>query len=384
MTKSPVAERTIQSEPIKWSWRVATVAGIPIYIHGTFVVLIIFLLLDGFSQGKSVRAAVSSVLFVLAIFATIVLHELGHALTAQRFGIRTRDITLLPIGGLARLERMPDVPRQELWVALAGPAVNLVIAGIGLAAVVLSGEGIPRMTLESGPNGVIGRFIAVNVWLALFNLLPAFPMDGGRALRALLAERTDYVRATEIAANIGQGLALVFGFIGLLANPLLIFIALFVWMGASAEASFVSVRGALAGVPVSRAMITDFRAVETERPLQHVIDLVLTGSQRDFPVLDDGTLVGVLTQDRLLAALHERGPMSTVRQAMTTTFETVDAREMLDSAFMRLQTCTCTVMPVLHEERLVGLLTPENIAEYVMIRGALRPPAGARRPGLLG
>ncbi len=383
MTKPPVADRKIQTEPIKWSWRVATVAGIPIYIHGTFVVLIIFLLVDGFSQGESIRAAVSSVLFVLAIFATIVLHELGHALTAQRFGIRTRDITLLPIGGLARLERMPDVPRQELWVALAGPAVNLVIAGVALAVVLVSGEAVPRVTLESGADGVIGRFIAVNVWLALFNLLPAFPMDGGRALRALLAERTDYVRATEIAATIGQGLALVFGFIGLMANPLLIFIALFVWMGASAEASFVSVRGALAGIPVSRAMITDFRAVEAESPLQHVIDLVLTGSQRDFPVLDNGVLVGVLTQDRLLAALHERGPMGTIRQAMTTTFETVDAREMLDGAFMRLQTCNCTVMPVLYDQRLVGLLTPENIAEYVMIRGALRP-AGARRPGFLG
>ena len=358
---------------MRWSWRVATVAGIPIYLHGTFAVLIVFLLLTGLSQGRGITAAVSGVLFVLAIFATIVLHELGHALTARRFGIKTRDITLLPIGGLARLERMPDVPRQELWVALAGPAVNILLAAIFYLGFTVVTGGPPELTLDPTATTFIGRFTAVNLALAVFNMVPAFPMDGGRALRALLAERIDYVRATEIAASIGQGLALVFGLLGLFFNPWLVFIALFVWMGATSEASMVSMRGILAGVPVSRAMMTDFRSVSADGPLQEAVVRVLEGAQRDFPVVDAGRLVGILTRDRLVAALSERGPASPMRDAMTTEFETADALEMLDAAFVRLQSAPSNVLPVLHEGRLVGLLTSDNVGEYVMIRGAIRP-----------
>ena len=358
-----------------WAWRIATVAGIPIYVHGTFVMLIVFLLISGLSQGRGLAAALAGVLFILAIFATIILHELGHALTAKRFGVRTRDITLLPIGGVARLERMPDVPRQELWVALAGPAVNVVIAGVGYLLYAAGTGAPPVLTLDPTATGFVGRFTSVNLALASFNMVPAFPMDGGRALRALLAERIDYVRATEVAASIGQGLALVFGLIGLFTNPWLVFIALFVWMGASGEANAAGMRGALAGVPVSRAMMTDFRNVQADGLLREAIELVLMGAQRDFPVIDgpEGRLVGILTRDQLLATLSRHGPESPVRDAMTTEFETVDAREMLDGAFLRLQNAPSSVLPVLHEGRIVGLLTAENIAEYLMIRGALRP-----------
>ncbi len=354
-----------------WAWRIATIAGIPIKIHGTFAVLIIFLLGSGLLGGRGLTAALSSVLFILAIFVTIILHELGHALTARRFGIRTRDITLLPIGGLARLERMPDLPRQELWVALAGPAVNLVIALICFAVLVLTTEDVPVVSLDSA-TGFLGRFTAVNLALAIFNLLPAFPMDGGRALRAILAERIDYVRATEIAASIGQGLALVFGLVGLFANPILVFIALFVWMGASGEATSASIRSALAGVPVSRAMLTDFRTVPVDGSLPDVGQLVLMGSQRDFPVTGaDGELVGILTRDQLMAVLGTPGHSESVSEAMTTSFEVADPREMLDGAFRRLQSGASPVIPVIQDGRLVGLLTAENVAEFMMIQGAL-------------
>ena len=359
-----------------WAWRIATIAGIPIYVHGTFAVLVAVLLVSGLAQGRGGAAAVSGVVFILAIFVTIVLHELGHALTARRFGIRTRDITLLPIGGVARLERMPDIPRQELWVALAGPAVNIAIATVCYVALAAVTAGPPALSLDPSAAGVVGRFTAVNIALALFNLVPAFPMDGGRALRAILAERIDYVRATEVAATIGQGLALVFGLVGLLVNPWLVFIALFVWMGASGEASAAGIRGALAGVPVSRAMMTDFRTVEAESPLREAIGLVLTGAQRDFPVVDASgrQIVGVLTRDQLMAALNAHGSSGLVRDAMATEFETAEAREMLDGVFVRLQAASCPVLPVLAEGRLVGLLTRENVAEYVMIRGALSSP----------
>ena len=357
---------------MSWSWRIATIAGIPINVHGTFVVLIIFLLVSGLASGQGVAAAVSSVLFILAIFVTIVLHELGHALTARRFGIKTRDITLLPIGGLARLERMPDVPRQELWVALAGPAVNLVL-GLACYALLLAATGAaPVMTLDPSATGFLGRFTAVNFALAIFNMVPAFPMDGGRALRAVLAERVDYTRATEIAASIGQGLALVFGLVGLFSNPILVFIALFVWMGASSEATAAGMRGALAGVPVSRAMVTDYRTVPMGSLLRQAVELVLMGDQRDFPVVDHaGEIVGILTRDQLMSALSQQGSGGTVDRAMTTVFETVDARDMLDRAFIRLQQGSCPLLPVLDGGRVVGLLTSENVAEYVMIQGAL-------------
>jgi Zn-dependent protease len=366
-----------------WAWRIATIAGIPIKVHGTFAVLIIFLLVSGLVAGRGLAAAASSVLFILAIFTTIILHELGHALMAKRFGVKTRDITLLPIGGLARLERMPDLPRQELWVALAGPAVNVVIGVVCYALFRVATGAAPTMTLDPSATGFIERFTAVNFTLAAFNMVPAFPMDGGRALRAVLAERLDYARATDIAASIGQGLALVFGLIGLFVDPILIFIALFVWMGASGEATATSMRTALAGVPVSRAMITDFKTVRVGSPLREAVELVLTGSQTDFPVLSDGTdeIVGILTRDKLMAALSSDGPGGVVGDASIARFEEADPREMLDGAVHRLQRGSSPMVLVLQDGRLVGLLTAENVAEFVMVRTALTQGPGSASVG---
>jgi Zn-dependent protease len=353
-----------------FSWRIATVSGIPIYLHGTFLILLAFVFISDWTRGRTLTAALGGALFLLAIFGTVVLHELGHALTARRFGIRTRDITLLPIGGIARLERIPTVPRQELWVALAGPAVNLVLAALVLLVTLgLSGPSLDMTDMFSG--NMLGRFASINLWLAAFNLIPAFPMDGGRALRALLAETTDYVRATRIAARLGQGLALMFGIAGVFLNPMLMIIALFVWMGASAEASAVETRSVLAGVPVTHAMMTDFRALDPGDSLQRAVDLTLAGAQRDFPVLVDGRLVGVLTREGLIAGLTKDGPGGAVEPAMSRDFVTADWRELLEPALQRLQGCACQVLPVLQGERVVGLLTADNIGEFVLFHGAL-------------
>lgn len=364
---------------MRWAWRIATVAGIPVYLHGTFLVLLAFLFLSDWFDGRSVTAALGGLFFVVAVFVTIVLHEFGHALVARRYGIKTRDITLLPIGGVARLERMPSIPRQELWVALAGPAVNVVIA---VATYVLDRvlfAAVPLAGLEPGQGATLDRFFAVNVWLVIFNLIPAFPMDGGRALRALLAERYDYARATDIAATLGQGLALLLGFVGLFSNPFLVFIALFVWMGATTEASAVTMRTVLAGVPVERAMMTEFHVLGAADSLRDVAQLVVAGSQRDFPVVEQGTVVGILTRDRLISALAERGADSIVGDVMLTAFETVAPRDPLEGAFTRLQLPECPMLPVMLENRLVGLLTADNIGEYVMMRGALTTPSAAAR-----
>ena len=246
---------------MKWSWKIGRFAGIDVHIHATFLLLIAFYGFTYWQQTGTVSGTLEGIAFLLALFLSVVLHEYGHALTARRYGIKTADITLLPIGGVARLERMPDKPIQELWVALAGPAVNVVIAAVLFVYLLVTNTFVPLtgMTLTGGP--FIERLLSVNLSLVLFNLLPAFPMDGGRVLRALLALRLDYVRATQIAATVGQGMALLFGILGLFSNPFLVFIALFVWIGAQQEASMVQMKYALGGIPVRQAMQTEFAAL---------------------------------------------------------------------------------------------------------------------------
>lgn len=217
------------------SWRLGKIAGIDVFVHATFFMLLAWAALAAYLPSGRAAAAAGGVASILLVFGVVVLHELGHALTARRFGIATRDITLLPIGGVSRLEHMPEAPGQELQVALAGPAVNVALAGAAYAAFLALGSGtVGHVSLTDG--SFLGRLFAVNVSLAVFNLIPAFPMDGGRVFRALLALRMDRDRATEVAARTGQALALVFGLVGLFWNPMLLLIALFVWMGAAQEA----------------------------------------------------------------------------------------------------------------------------------------------------
>jgi Zn-dependent protease len=355
---------------MKWSWKLGTVAGIGLYVHATFFLLVAWVGVTYWLAGGS-AAALSGIAFILALFTCVVLHELGHALTARRYGIRTRDITLLPIGGVSRLERIPDDPRQEVWVSLAGPAVNVVIAAALYAWLLLSQTLRPFSTLTMAGGPFLERLLLVNVSLAVFNLLPAFPMDGGRVLRALLAMRMDYVRATQISAQVGQAMALVFGLFGLFTNPFLVFIAFFVWIGAAQEASMVQMRTALSGIPVSRAMLTEFQTVASDDPAQRVLELVLAGSQQDFPVIDGGRLAGVLLRSDVLKALAQRGSEWRVRDIMRREFEVVDGADMLDTAFARLQSCNCHTLPVTNRGVLVGLLTMENVGEFLRIQSAL-------------
>jgi Zn-dependent protease len=301
----------------------------------------------------------------------VLLHEYGHALAARQYGIATKDITLLPIGGLARLERMPEKPAQELVVALAGPLVNVVIAASLFAGLVLSGKWQPLSQLSLVQGGFAERLMVVNVFLVLFNLLPAFPMDGGRVLRSLLAMRLPYARATDIAAAIGKGMAVVFGFIGLFANPMLLLIALFVWIGASQEASAVQMRSAFDGVRVREAMLTDFRTLSPQDSLAMATRLVLAGSQQDFPVVERGRIVGLLQHDDLFRALQERGDAVAVESVMVTDYDSLSPDEGLDVALARVRPEKSRTLPVLKDGLLIGLVTMENVGELYMIRSAL-------------
>ena len=365
---------------MRWSWRVGKLAGIDVHIHATFWLLLLWVGIAQYRVGGSVTAAVPAILFILSVFAIVVLHELGHALTARRFGIATRDITLLPIGGVARLERMPRDPRQELLIALAGPAVNVALAAL-LYVILAATGGVPSVpeaaSLDAGFFGrtLPARLITINLWLAGFNLLPAFPMDGGRVLRAAIAMRTgNYARATEMAARVGRAFAFLFGVIGLfvVGNPFLVFIALFVWLGAAGEAAAVQTSSTLAGIPVRQVMITNLRTLAPDDPLERAVRFVLDGFQQDFPVLVDGEVVGVLTRAALLRALAERGPTAPVSTAMQTDFRTAAPDEPVEEVLTRLETCGCHAMPVVRGRELLGVLTTENIGEFVMVRTALR------------
>ncbi len=360
---------------MRWSWKIGKLAGINVYMHATFVLLILFILLASWSEGHNFTVAVSGVVFVLAIFGCIVLHELGHALTARKYGIQTRDIVLLPIGGVARLERMPDDPHQELLVALAGPAVNVVIA-VALYLILAAFGSAPSLKEVANVHWVGGNFLnklmVTNLWLVGFNVLPAFPMDGGRVLRALLATRMEYTRATHVAAQIGQAMALLFGFIGLFYDPFLLFIALFVWMGATEEAAMVTARTSLGGVPVQRVMLTDFRTLDADDPLSTAVDHILEGWQQDFPVVFGDRVLGILTRDDMVRTLARQGSSVRVRDAMRRDVPTVDSHDMLEKALQTLAQSNGRSIPVEHNGQLVGMLTMENVGEFIAIQTALR------------
>jgi Zn-dependent protease len=357
---------------MKWQWKLGTFAGIDVYIHATFMLLIAWVGYSHWLENQNWGEVFSGIGFILALFLCVILHEYGHALTARKYGIKTRDITIYPIGGVARLERMPDKPIQELWVALMGPAVNVVIAAGLFAYLFLTSNLVPFTELTVASGSFVERIMLVNIILVLFNLIPAFPMDGGRVLRALLAMRMDYVKATQIAAAIGQGMALLFGFIGLFSNPFLLFIAFFVWIGASQEASMVQMKNALSGIPVGHAMLTDYKSLSPRDPLSQMAQLILAGSQHDFPVLDNDRIVGIVTRDDFLAALTQHGQNIAISAVMRSNPPAVDSYEMVESALMRIQESGVPTLPVTHSGQLVGIVTAENITEYLMIRSALK------------
>lgn len=379
-----VEARTWLDEPpahqlaMKWSLKLGKLFGIDVYLHFTFLLLLAFLGVYFWHTTQNAEAALRGVAFIVALFGCVVLHELGHALMARRYGIKTHDITLLPIGGVARLEKMPEKPMQEFWVALAGPAVNVAIAlvlFIGLAAT----RGFIPMDESSMIGGSFWQQLMVlNVVLVVFNLLPAFPMDGGRVLRALLSLRLGRRRATAIAANVGQAMAILFGILGFFSNPFLIFIGIFVFLGAQAEAGLVEMQSALAGLHVHDAMMSRYRTLAAQDPLDKAVTELLAGSQHDFPVMEDGRPVGILRRNDLVKALSEGRRDATVSEAMSRGCEMVDETALLQGVVETMRTQNCTTVPVMAGGRMVGLLTLENVSEMIMVSAALERQAATR------
>jgi Zn-dependent protease/CBS domain-containing protein len=360
-----------------WSLTVGSVAGTAIRIHVTFLLFLAWIFGVSYVSGGP-QAAWNGLLFMVLLFLCVLLHEFGHIFTARAFGVATPDVILLPIGGVARLERIPERPSEEFLIAIAGPAVNVAIAAV---LVVIGGASLDPShlgSIESNKIGLVERLAAVNVFLALFNLIPAFPMDGGRVLRALLATRFGYVRATEIAASVGQAVAFVLGFIGLFGDPLLIFIAVFVYLAAAAEAHLVAIRAISQGVPVTAAMMTEFVTLTPDEHVDAAVETLLRTTQGEFPVVDGlGRPVGLLARNDIIRALKERGPDAKVGDVMTGQIFTLGHRHCLVEAFRLLQQKSAPAVGIVDaSQRLIGLVTSATIGEMLMVHRAM--PGGLR------
>lgn len=373
-----------------WSWHLGTMFGIGVYVHWTFLLLLSFVVFTQLTgDSASVVQLLGTIFLVVSVFVCVVLHEFGHALMARRYGVETRDIILLPIGGLARLERMPEDPGQELMVAIAGPAVNVVIAFLLLGLLVAIGASgafgdlaqiqSPEEFFLLTQNSVLGivtqyllTLLSINAILVAFNMLPAFPMDGGRVLRSILAYNMDRVRATKIAASVGQFMAIMFAVIAVMAwHPFLLFIALVVFLAAGGEADEVQRNSLLKGLPVASAMQTQFRTLHPEQTLEDAIDALLSGSQQDFPIVDEDRYVGMLERTRLFQALREEDRSTKLSQEVNFKTQPIEADEDLAKVLQTMRQNSVSTIPVMRDGRLVGLLTMENVNEFMFVKGAL-------------
>ena len=339
--------------------------GVPVRFHFTFLLIAFLLISNGLARESN---ALATGIYIAGLFASVLAHELGHALVARRFGIATTEKVMFPIGGAAKLARSPE-PREEIWITAAGPLVNFLIAAAILGLVLSRGtlSSVPPLTLLT-PENLLLRLAASNLGLAIFNLLPAFPMDGGRLLRAVLALRLSRARATAISSRIGKGIALLMGLYAIVAGAYgLIFIALFVYLGANQENTAVQQRSLLQNVPVRAAMIADYRSLTHGTTLKEASDQLLTTSQTDFPVVSGTAVVGLLSRHALLQGLAAEGPEAYVAGVMQRGYPTVSPDDDLGQLLAdgRLTNEAALVM---HGDILVGLLTPRNLAEFLNAR----------------
>lgn len=355
---------------MKWSLRIARIFGIDVFLHFTFLLFLAWIATTSFARSGA-AGALLSVGYVLAIFTCVLMHEYGHALAARRYGIGTADITMLPIGGLARLERMPSDPKQELIVALAGPAVNVVIVIALLIWRAVTGAGTPQASgLMTGDFTY--DLLRFNLTMIVFNMAPAFPMDGGRVLRALLAMRMPHQKATRIAAGVGQALAVAFGLAGLMNDQMMwVFIALFVWIGASHEAGDAEQRAALSGLKARDAMLTEFRSLSPDHTSRDVARFILEGWQADFPVIEGSECTGIVTRQDVLRVYEQGDPAAPVSAIMLREFRTCGADDDLVSALDSLREASQPIIPVIAAGRVAGLLTTENVMEAMLFRRAV-------------
>jgi Zn-dependent protease/CBS domain-containing protein len=356
---------------MKYTLYLGKISGIKILMHWTFLILILWIVFSNAKSGADINQIARSVGFILAVFTCVILHELGHALAAKRYNIKTLGITILPIGGLAQLESMPEKPKEELVVALAGPVVNVVISIILFPFVLLTAGMADLNTLQTiTAQNFLPSLMSINVWLALFNLIPAFPMDGGRILRALLGYKFNHARATEIAASIGQVLAIAIIFFGFFYNAFLIFIGFFIFLSAKSEAAYSRSKFHLKGFTVNDVLMHQVPFINDSASIKEAADKLLDSQSRDFLVVRDGEPVGTLSREQIIQALAKQGETASVDSIKDNELLSLDPRMELEKAWSLIQQKGKSLMPVFSDGKLVGVVKQENIAEFILIHAA--------------
>ena len=352
-------------------------AGIKVRIHWSFWLIIVWIIFLDISRGNDLTGMMWNILFILSLFFCVVLHEFGHALTARKFNIGTRQITLLPIGGVASLEDMPENPWEEFLVAIAGPLVNVGIAILLYLIVPVESfinqdpEALQEsLSMVDSANFLFFLF-AANIMLVAFNLIPAFPMDGGRVLRALLSIKLDRVKATQTASLLGQMLAFFFFIIGLLYNPILILIAIFVWFGAQGENVMIQQMSLLKGHDVEDAMMTDFTELSPQDTVDHVVDIIISGTERDFVVTENNAVVGIVKHSDINDVLRNKGKNEPVREFMKKDFVELNAKEKLTDTYRKIRFSQNDFFPVVENGELTGVIDMDNINEFMMFRSSV-------------
>jgi len=371
---------------MNWSIKLFRAKGIDVKVHLTFVLILIWAAYQwSVSTGEGLMGAVFGIVATLLLFASVTLHEFGHSLQALKFGIPVHDITLMPMGGLARIEEIPEDPGKEIRIAIAGPLVNFIIAGvlfgIGLLLNTRAIISLDELYLSMGQvswNGMLAYLTMTNLLLGLFNLIPAYPMDGGRILRASLAKRLGHSKATQIAVNVGQGLALLFGLWGFMnGSYTLVLIAIFVWMGAGQEGKDTAVKNILSEMKVSQAMTRQPQILRANDGLSKAIGLILSTSQSDFPVTEWGSnqVVGLLCEKDLLKSLQVHDKTTPVRDVMQIKFPTATLDQPLYEAQKHMVTGRVRAMPVVDDEGdIIGLLTSTDINEAYRLLSIRQKP----------
>ncbi len=352
--------------------KLGKIAGIRIEVHWTFTLLLIWIVFLDIQRGGTVNTALMNIILILLLFLCVILHELGHALAARRFNINTKKITLLPIGGVASLEKMPEKPGQELIVALAGPAVNVIIAMLLFLVVPMKNyfglDADSLMQLLAAPTfeTLLFYLFIANVMLVVFNLIPAFPMDGGRVFRALLAFTMDRARATEIAAGLGQALAVVFFMLGLFFNPFLILIALFIFLAAYSENKMVKQKSLVEGHFVQEALLTNITLLHPENSLEDVFEVILAGTEKDFVVTENEVIVGILNHKNILN--NAQNGSIKVKAIMNTKYKTMRATDELKEFFGMINEKQ-RFFPVTDKtNKLVGAIDINNVSEFLVLK----------------
>ena len=357
---------------MNWAISLGTIGGVRVRLHLTFLLLLVWIGIAFWQAGGPDRAF-TGLAYIVLLFACVVAHEFGHIIAAARYGGVTRDVILLPIGGVARMQNIPESPREELVVALAGPAVNVVIAALLIVVVgphAVFGMHAGALGVPRGGMGILPSLALANVVLALFNLVPAFPMDGGRALRALLSLRLGRSRATDLAARIGKALAVGMGVTGfLIGYPMLMLVGVFIWFGAASENTQAQLHNLAHHRHVSDAMITRVATLGAQATIADAVSLLIHSTQADIPILDGvGKPIGLLTRDRILAALHQHGGSFPAAEAMRADIPAVAETSDLDDALRLMEAQSLPALLAIDRAgRLAGLVTVENLGQMLLI-----------------